>query len=130
MLRSSRVLSAFAVLGLLATTLSPALAVPKSSAPPAPPKVRKFPKRTTKPPVARIIRLEPGQKRITPEQLRKAPTVDVANRRGKASEAHRPAPSTPAIPGTPAILRGISAKTPSAKLAPPAAKPPVKPKSR
>lgn len=78
-------------------------------APPAPPtKVKQFPKPTSKPPVPKVIRLAPGQKVITPEQLRKAPTVYAFNQRGKVS-ASKPLsrPRQVRIPGAPRILRDL-----------------------
>ncbi|MGV3723081.1 MAG: hypothetical protein ACO1SX_19450, partial [Actinomycetota bacterium] len=84
---ASRIRLTLASLCLLAALSPAALAKPraaaKPSAPPAPPKVRKFPRSTTRPPTARIIRLEPNQKRITAKQLQAAPTVDAATRRGR-----------------------------------------------
>lgn len=78
-------------------------------APPAPPtKVKQFPKPTSKPQVPKIIRLAPGQKVITPEQLRKAPSVYEFNQRGKVA-ASKPLsrPKQVRIPGAPQILRDM-----------------------
>lgn len=83
-------------------------AAPKAppKAPPAPPvTVKQFPKPTSKPPVPKIIRLAPGKKIITTEQLRTAPSVYVANQRGKSHAAKPLSRPTPVpVPGAPRIL--------------------------
>lgn len=128
MARGSRIRSTLAGLGLLGAALSPATAAPKPSAPPPPPNVRKFPRSTSKAPVARIIRLEPGQKRITAEQLRKAPTVDAANRRGRLTDSRPPTLINAHLPGNVAVRRGVAPKPPKTTPLPSTAKPPVKPR--
>jgi hypothetical protein len=56
--------------------------------------------------VPKIIRLAPGQKIITAEQLRKAPTVYAVNQRGKLRVSKPTSlPTSVPIPGAPAILR-------------------------
>lgn len=98
--------AAWGVAVLLASGVPAAWA---QKAPPAPPtKVVKFPKQTSRPPVPKIIRLAPGQKVITAEQMRKAPTVYAANRRGAyrvSKPLSRPAPLQ--VPGAPRILTNI-----------------------
>ena len=129
---ASRIRLTLAGLGLLAA-LSPATALAKPraarpTAPPAPPNVRKFPRSTAKPPVARIIRLEPGQKRITADQLRAAPTVDAANRRGRLTESRPPTSINAKLPGTAAVRRGVAPKPPKTTPLPSRPTVPAKPK--
>src|SRR5688500_4621623 len=72
--------------------------------PPAPPKdARKLPRQKpdTRPP-PRIIRLKPGQTRITPDQLRSAPTPAqraVQHRKNPTPRPVKPAPPPMMAPG-------------------------------
>lgn len=126
--RGLRIGLTLASLGLLGAMLSPAAAAPKAAAPPPPPKVRKFPRSTAKRPPARIIRLEPNQKRVTSDQLKKSPTVDAANHRGRLTETRPPTSINARLPGTVAVRRGVAPKPPKTTPLPPNTKAPVKPK--
>lgn len=114
MLDATRLTLSLAAVGLAFCTAFPAraLAAPPS-APPPPPNTKKFPKATSKPPVARIIRLAPNQTTITREQLKNAPTVDEANQR-RSVRTGKPSSN---VPGTPPILR--VPKRPAARATPP-----------
>lgn len=96
----------------------------QKSPPPLPTKVKQFPKPTSRPPVPKIIRLAPGQKVITAEQLRKAPTVYAVNQRGKLRVGKPTSlPASIPVPGAPPILRE---RLPYGKQNPAPKKPPVK----
>jgi hypothetical protein len=118
------------VLGVVVGVAGSACGVRAASAPkvpPAPPiRVTKFPKPTSRPRVPKIIHLKPGQKVITPEQMRKAPTVYVANQRAKGHRSGAKSLSEPLrIPGAPQL----SPKLPAYPLKSTGPKPAPKPKS-
>lgn len=118
------------VLGVMVGVAGTACGVQAASAPkvpPAPPtKVTKFPKPTSRPPVPKIIHLKPGQKIITREQMRKAPTVYVANQRAMGRKSGATAhPELLRIPGLPQL----SPRLPASPLKSAGPKPAPKPKS-
>jgi hypothetical protein len=114
-----------AVAGCLCVTALSCAAAP--APPPLPPKnVRAFPRATKKAPMPKVIRLAPGQTKITTAQLKSAPTVDEANRRA-TDRAEKPThPKQIRIPGAPRILRSVPLP-PSTHTTTP--KPVAKPKS-
>jgi hypothetical protein len=76
--------------------------------------------------VPKIIHLKPGQKVITAEQLRKAPTVYVANQRAKGHKSGATVhPELLQIPGSPQL----SHKLPAYPLKSTGPKPAPKPNS-
>jgi hypothetical protein len=101
------------------------------SAPPAPPKgIRTFPRSTARRPTPRVIRLAPGQTRVTAAQLKSAPTVDQANRRGQGKKEKPLLPPQLSIPGAPRIIRDTGMTPPAnSKALKQLGKPVVKPKS-
>jgi hypothetical protein len=114
------------VMGVAGTACG-ARAASSPKAPPAPPtKVIKFPKPTSRPRVPKIIHLKPGQKVITREQMRKAPTVYAVNQRAKGRKSRATVHSEPLqIPGAPQL----SHKLPAYPLKSTGPKPAPKPKS-
>jgi hypothetical protein len=100
---------------LLAAAVGPVLAQKKPAAPPPPPANRKtFPRQKSSSPI-RVIRIKPGQ-RVTPAQIRKAPTAEEFAKRQRAAEAKKRAASP--RPGADSGKRSAAARMPG--------KPPVR----